>query len=151
MIPGRTARIGNEGLATSFYNNRDEELASDLVKLLLESQQNVPDFLQEYQPSDTILSFEDDTTDSEAEGDKGKEVETGETGAWTANSDDDADGVDADNKEEETDEPWGEDEEGPADLAESEHAAEQQTEQEPAKKESSRGRQPIVNQDLVLW
>ncbi|KAI7348756.1 hypothetical protein KC354_g13464 [Hortaea werneckii] len=33
---GLTARIGYHGLATSFYNDRNEELAQDLVKVLLE-------------------------------------------------------------------------------------------------------------------
>lgn len=41
---GRTARIGNEGLATSFYNERDEPMADFLVKTLLECNQPVPDF-----------------------------------------------------------------------------------------------------------
>ncbi|KAJ5692314.1 hypothetical protein N7462_001737 [Penicillium macrosclerotiorum] len=70
---GRTARIGNEGLATSFYNERDDDLASDLVKILMESNQNVPDFLQGFAPSEAQLTFEDDTTDSEAERQKKKE------------------------------------------------------------------------------
>jgi ATP-dependent RNA helicase DDX3X len=141
MILGRTARIGNEGLATSFYNERDEELGPDLVKLLIESNQNVPDFLEQHQTSDTNLNFEDDTTDSEAE--EGKALETGT--AWAANSDED----EAENKEEEVDEAWGQDEDT-ADLAESEHAAKEQTEQEPAEEEPARGRQP-VNPDSIFW
>lgn len=63
---GRTARIGNEGIATSFYNERDEDLAPELVKILMECQQEVPDFLQEFAPSDNVLVF-DDETDNEAE------------------------------------------------------------------------------------
>lgn len=47
---GRTGRIGNHGLATSFYNERDEELAPSLVKTLLETRQEVPDFLEEHIP-----------------------------------------------------------------------------------------------------
>ena len=31
---GRTARIGNEGKATSFYNDRNEDLGPDLCKIL---------------------------------------------------------------------------------------------------------------------
>ena len=44
---GRTARIGNVGWATSFYNSRNDDLAGDLVNILLECDQraNVPDFL----------------------------------------------------------------------------------------------------------
>lgn len=148
MIPGRTARIGNEGLATSFYNGRDEDLGPDLVKLLIESNQTVPNFLEQHQTSDTILSFEDDSTDGEVE--KDKERETGEDGAWAVNSDDDDPDADADNKEEGADEPWGEDTEGPADLAEDEPAAEEQTEQEPAEEEPGRGRQPL-DRNLVYW
>ncbi|KAJ5162220.1 DEAD/DEAH box RNA helicase, partial [Penicillium capsulatum] len=36
---GRTARIGNEGIATSFYTHRDVDIASDLVNVLLECKQ----------------------------------------------------------------------------------------------------------------
>lgn len=52
LSPGRTARIGNEGIATSFYNERDEELAPELVKILLECKQEVPDFLEPFAPVD---------------------------------------------------------------------------------------------------
>ena len=48
---GRTGRIGNMGLATSFFNSsRDEDLAAPLVKLMLETEQIIPDFLQPYLP-----------------------------------------------------------------------------------------------------
>ncbi|KAI9821489.1 MAG: hypothetical protein M1832_003337 [Thelocarpon impressellum] len=47
---GRTARIGNTGEATSFYNERNEDIAEALVKILLESKQEVPEFLQQYVP-----------------------------------------------------------------------------------------------------
>ena len=64
---GRTARIGNEGLATSFYNDRNEDLAESLVKLLLETEQDIPDFLSSFVPEDpTKLEFDDDT-DNEGE------------------------------------------------------------------------------------
>ena len=36
---GRTARIGNMGQATSFYNDRNEDLAPALVNILLETGQ----------------------------------------------------------------------------------------------------------------
>ncbi|OQD83410.1 hypothetical protein PENANT_c017G04874 [Penicillium antarcticum] len=62
---GRTARIGNEGLASSFYNNRNEELATDLVKILIECKQQVPDFLEGYRPEGDVLEFDDDS-DNEA-------------------------------------------------------------------------------------
>ncbi|KAG0320683.1 hypothetical protein BGZ99_004367 [Dissophora globulifera] len=45
---GRTARAGNPGLATSFYNDRNYMIAPLLTKLLMECQQEVPEFLKEY-------------------------------------------------------------------------------------------------------
>ena len=63
---GRTARIGNVGLATSFYNERNEDIAEDLVRLLLETKQEIPDFLESYKPEDTEnLEFNDDTDDED--------------------------------------------------------------------------------------
>ncbi|OCK80775.1 DEAD/DEAH box RNA helicase [Lepidopterella palustris CBS 459.81] len=62
---GRTARIGNEGLATSFYNTRNEDIADDLVKILVEAKQEVPDFLQDRIPEQVTW---DDDTDHEGEG-----------------------------------------------------------------------------------
>ncbi len=50
IISGRTGRIGNQGLATSFYNDRDEEMAETLVKTLLETRQAIPDFLEAHIP-----------------------------------------------------------------------------------------------------
>ncbi|KAH7057242.1 DEAD/DEAH box RNA helicase [Macrophomina phaseolina] len=65
---GRTARIGNEGLATSFYNERNEDMADDLVKILLERAQAIPDFLQDRSPSKgEDLDFDDDTDHEEEE------------------------------------------------------------------------------------
>lgn len=44
---GRTGRVGNRGLATSFYDSeRDAHLASSLVTILQQAEQEVPDFLQ---------------------------------------------------------------------------------------------------------
>ncbi|KAI5801662.1 P-loop containing nucleoside triphosphate hydrolase protein [Peziza echinospora] len=45
---GRTARIGNKGLATTFYNDSNDKIAKDLVMLLAESEQEIPDFLERY-------------------------------------------------------------------------------------------------------
>ncbi|KAJ6009391.1 hypothetical protein N7522_004407 [Penicillium canescens] len=70
---GRTARIGNEGLATSFYNDRNEELATELVKILIECKQQVPDFLEGYRPEGDVLEFDDDS-DNEASGQKENET-----------------------------------------------------------------------------
>lgn len=79
---GRTARIGNEGLATSFYNERDEALGPFLTKILLETNQDVPDFLSQFKPEGGDLNFEE-----EEEPDFGDTVEdAGATGgdSWGA-------------------------------------------------------------------
>lgn len=61
---GRTARIGNLGLATSFYNERNEDIAEALTKVLMETNQVVPDFLESYKPeNEEKLKFDDDTDD----------------------------------------------------------------------------------------
>jgi ATP-dependent RNA helicase DDX3X len=62
---GRTARIGNQGLATSFYNERDEELGKALVNVLVDCDCPVPGFLQEHVPEDGKVDFEDDTDDED--------------------------------------------------------------------------------------
>ena len=120
LIIGRTARIGNEGLATSFYNDRDEELAPDLVKLLMESNQPIPEFLESFRPSEAKLSFDDDTTDSEAE-----DAKEDNNGAWAPDSDDDEKG---DNNDEGDDAPWGQD--GATEVSAYDEPAEEATERE---------------------
>lgn len=77
-IIGRTGRIGNKGLANSFYNGRDEELGEKLTKILLETQQDVPDFLEQYIPEGyvagngvTKLDFEDESDDEKEGSDDG--------------------------------------------------------------------------------
>ncbi|KAL9114243.1 MAG: hypothetical protein Q9227_001665 [Pyrenula ochraceoflavens] len=82
---GRTARIGNTGTAYSFYNTRDEDLANDLVKILIESNQKVPDFLEQYKPAEDVgLEFDDDSDAEQANGDAGEAgADAGEAGdAW---------------------------------------------------------------------
>ncbi|KAI9697485.1 MAG: hypothetical protein M1820_007820 [Bogoriella megaspora] len=66
---GRTARIGNIGMSTSFYNERNEDIAEDLAKILVETNQEVPDFLADKAPNpgDTIV-WDDDTDDEAEEG-----------------------------------------------------------------------------------
>ncbi|KAI9755233.1 MAG: hypothetical protein M4579_004365 [Chaenotheca gracillima] len=66
---GRTARIGNVGHATSFYNDKNEDVADSLVKVLLETKQDVPEFLEQYLPEGARegiakLNFDDDSEDS---------------------------------------------------------------------------------------
>ncbi|KAF9317909.1 hypothetical protein BGZ91_005265 [Linnemannia elongata] len=58
---GRTARAGNPGLATTFYNDQNWAIAPQLVKLLIECQQEVPEFLQEFITDD--VSYENDFVD----------------------------------------------------------------------------------------
>jgi ATP-dependent RNA helicase DDX3X len=43
---GRTGRVGNLGLATSFFNDRNKPIVKDLVELLVESHQEVPSWLE---------------------------------------------------------------------------------------------------------
>jgi ATP-dependent RNA helicase DDX3X len=58
---GRTARIGNQGVATSIYTDSDEGLAPKLTKLLIEAGQDVPDFLEQFKPKEgEPLDFEAD-------------------------------------------------------------------------------------------
>jgi ATP-dependent RNA helicase DDX3X len=66
---GRTARIGHEGKATSFYNDRNEDLGEDLCKILIESKQNIPDFLEQFKPEDpTQINWHDGTDDESDDG-----------------------------------------------------------------------------------
>ena len=66
---GRTARIGNVGMATSFYNDRNEDIGEALVKLLLETNQEVPEFLGSYKPDNVEeLEFNDDTDEEDESG-----------------------------------------------------------------------------------
>lgn len=58
---GRTGRIGNQGQATSFYNERNEDIAEDLAKFLMECSHELPDFLEPYKPKDGIIKWEDDS------------------------------------------------------------------------------------------
>lgn len=80
---GRTGRIGNAGKASSFYNDRNDDLAPKLVKLLIEAQQVVPDFLDMFKPENPDKIEWNDGTDDESEagdfgggfgGDAGSEV-----------------------------------------------------------------------------
>ncbi|KAK3996121.1 putative ATP-dependent RNA helicase [Cladorrhinum sp. PSN332] len=73
---GRTGRIGHRGLATSFYTDRDEPIASVLTRTLLETKQEIPDFLEQYVPEDKEnLKFEADS-DFEEE-DEGGDADSG--------------------------------------------------------------------------
>jgi len=43
---GRTGRMGNLGLATSFFNDRNRNLASGMMDLLIEAKQDIPSWLE---------------------------------------------------------------------------------------------------------
>ena len=50
---GRTGRMGNLGLATSFFNEKNRNLTKDLVELIVESNQELPgtcnsEYIQNY-------------------------------------------------------------------------------------------------------
>jgi ATP-dependent RNA helicase DDX3X len=81
MPSGRTARIGNEGLATSFYNEKDEPIAEALIKILLECGQEIPDFLEDQKPAEgEPLKFDDDSSvDGENDGGEKATSEGGDT------------------------------------------------------------------------
>ena len=64
---GRTARIGHQGLATSLYNERNEDMGQDLVNILAECDCAVPEFLQHLTPEDGKAMFDDDKSDDEAD------------------------------------------------------------------------------------
>ncbi|KAJ4373907.1 hypothetical protein N0V83_002646 [Neocucurbitaria cava] len=74
---GRTARIGNEGKATSFFNDRNDDIGEDLVKILLESKQEVPDFLEQFKPEDPTTIEWHDGTDDESDGGLGGDFDAG--------------------------------------------------------------------------
>ncbi|KAI0172471.1 DEAD-domain-containing protein [Hypoxylon sp. FL1284] len=86
---GRTGRIGFTGIATSFYTDRDESIGPELVLTLMDTQQDVPDFLQQYIPEGVDpknFKIEDDKSDEEdaAEGwgaeTTGQDAEQADTG-----------------------------------------------------------------------
>uniref|UniRef100_A0A3B3RJR0 RNA helicase n=1 Tax=Paramormyrops kingsleyae TaxID=1676925 RepID=A0A3B3RJR0_9TELE len=43
---GRTGRVGNLGLATSFFNDKNSNITKDLLDLLVEAKQEVPSWLE---------------------------------------------------------------------------------------------------------
>ncbi|CAO3590513.1 unnamed protein product [Absidia cylindrospora] len=70
---GRTARVGKSGLATSFYNDRSEQLGPDVTKLLKENKQEIPDFLEQFVSEDTTWAEDLDEEDVPAPSYAGQE------------------------------------------------------------------------------
>lgn len=81
---GRTARIGNEGKATSFFNDRNEDIGEDLCKILCESKQAIPEFLQEHMPEDPNTIEWHDGTDDESDDGLGGGFGGGDAGGFDA-------------------------------------------------------------------
>lgn len=82
-MTGRTGRIGNQGYATSFYNDRDEDIAQMLTLTLLETKQEIPEFLQGYVPeggADARLVFDDDSDNEDGAGGESNDAAGG--GGW---------------------------------------------------------------------
>ncbi|EPS26837.1 hypothetical protein PDE_01776 [Penicillium oxalicum 114-2] len=93
---GRTARIGNQGVATSFYNDNNRDLAPALARLLQESSQPIPDFLNKFLPAPDALTFDEDMAGSAK-----KDSATGNT--WER-----GDGADWEEKQQlDENDPWG--------------------------------------------
>ena len=42
---GRTGRVGNLGLATSFFNDKNRNICKDLMEILIHSKQEVPSWM----------------------------------------------------------------------------------------------------------
>lgn len=96
---GRTGRMGFDGQAISLFNDGDAAIAEDLVKVLMECDQQVPDFLEQYKPAEgEELTWDDDKSiesDGEAEGGVGVEGGWGSApdgddaagGAWGVSAD----------------------------------------------------------------
>ena len=80
---GRTARIGNDGFATSFFDvERDEDVGPLLVKMLIEAGQEIPEFLSEaFAPAEGEATNFEDESEEEV-----KEPAGGDGGAWDDNA-----------------------------------------------------------------
>jgi ATP-dependent RNA helicase DDX3X len=78
---GRTARIGHVGMATSFYNERNEDIAVDLVRILMETGHDVPDFLEEFKPVDGAVEFSDNELEDSSSDDETADAPGGDD-AW---------------------------------------------------------------------
>ncbi|XP_014681375.1 PREDICTED: ATP-dependent RNA helicase DDX3X-like isoform X2 [Priapulus caudatus] len=62
---GRTGRVGNLGLATSFFNDKNRNITRDMVQLLVETNQDLPPWLES-------MGFENKSQQQSRRGGKGK-------------------------------------------------------------------------------
>lgn len=73
------------GLATSFYNDRNEDIAEALVKTLLETRQPIPDFLEAHLPEGFTMDGQTGdlaTLKFDADSDSDEEGDANAGGAW---------------------------------------------------------------------
>ena len=56
---GRTGRVGNKGKAISFYNENNKQIGEALVKELKRANQEIPDFLEEFDYSKNFYNDDD--------------------------------------------------------------------------------------------
>ncbi|KAL8387302.1 hypothetical protein RB595_010008 [Gaeumannomyces hyphopodioides] len=92
---GRTGRIGHKGMATSFFTDHDEPLGSVLVRTMLETQQEIPEFLSHHIPEGEArenLKFEADSDFEDENDNNGGDA----GGGWGATNDDNADNANSD-------------------------------------------------------
>ncbi|EFY97090.1 DEAD-like helicases superfamily protein [Metarhizium robertsii] len=95
---GRTGRIGHRGLATSFFDPvNDDSMGSVLTRTLLETKQEVPEFLQVYVPEGDAavhLRFETESDYDPAEA-QGQEQANGTSGndSWGGGQAEDTNGT----------------------------------------------------------
>lgn len=54
---GRTGRMGNLGVATSFFNDKNRNICAGLIEVLVEAKQEQPDFLESCMASDRSSGF----------------------------------------------------------------------------------------------
>ncbi|OLN97264.1 ATP-dependent RNA helicase DED1-like protein 2 [Colletotrichum chlorophyti] len=105
---GRTGRMGQRGIATSFYTERDEPIASVLVRTLLETKQEVPEFLQSYMPTGKGLENLKFETESDFDPEEAGIAHLGNSaGSWGDGGDDDNAGEGWGNSGGDGDAAWG--------------------------------------------
>jgi ATP-dependent RNA helicase DDX3X len=71
------------GVATTFVNDKDEPMFDYLIKILLESGQDLPDFWQERKPEEGVeVDFNDNSDDENEAGGEGNGGNAAADDAW---------------------------------------------------------------------
>ncbi|KAJ4147840.1 hypothetical protein LMH87_002342 [Akanthomyces muscarius] len=107
---GRTGRIGHRGVATSLFTDRDEPIASVLTRTLLETNQDIPEFLEIYKPElvpGKAIKFETESDYDPNEMQAGAQDADEAGGAWGGEAQ-------ATNEAAETSNGWGQEAQAPA-------------------------------------